>query len=257
MEPYKFEQDIKNKLEKRSIQPLNNSWQKLSDSLEKKEHKKNNKFLWIMGVAASIVGILFVVSVFFKEDSDINSPIIVASPEFGKEDTLTKVAVEEVILKTEDSTKKEVLNSLNNDSNSVAKKTIYNANSKNKKSESIAVLVSTKNNTSEELAVVNKNVNDTNLMLESQKIDSIFSQIQNLKDQNKTVLSTDIDALLFNAQQELALQKIIDESKKTVDAYKLLQDVEAELDKSMRVKFLETLKLNYENMKTLIAQRND
>ena len=101
MEPYKFEQDIKKKLEKRRIQPSTNSWNKLADSLQFKEHKKDTKFLWLMGIAASIVGVLFVVSIFLNEEKGNSAPTIVNVPPPEKEDASIEVASEEIVIDEE------------------------------------------------------------------------------------------------------------------------------------------------------------
>ena len=43
MEPYKFEENIKEKLEKRTINPTKNSWDKLANSLDSKNERKGRK----------------------------------------------------------------------------------------------------------------------------------------------------------------------------------------------------------------------
>jgi len=249
MEPNKFEEDIKKKLEKRTINPSANSWNKLADSLQTKEHKKDNRFLWLMGVAASIVGILFVVSIFSNGETENSTPIIVNVPTPESEDA-SKVATEEIVIEKED---------LNN--NNSANKTSEKANYKKVKQQNTIDKRSNKFAAKTDGVLANVIVKEKEVQekinLEDQKIEEVIAQIENLKKENQDVEVSEVDALLFKAQQDLAFQKIYNENIKTVDAYKLLQDVEADLDKSLRVKFLETLKLNYENMKTVIAQRND
>ena len=258
MEPYKFEQDIKNKLEKRTIQPSANSWDKLEGSLQNNDHKKNNKLLWFMGLAASIVGILVVVSIFLKEQTAKNTPIIVTSPELKSEESTIEVASEKFMNEDVNSEKIDGNKPTNNSLKTTSKKPIYNSiKQHNEVGIAFNKLDTDVVEKEEKIAAAKEVLNVTNISLEEQKIDSVILQITNLKLHYTIVTNSDIDALLFKAQQELALQKIVDESVKTVDAFKLLQDVEADLDKSIRVKFLETLKLNFENMKTVIAQRND
>ena len=46
MAPIKFEENIKDKLEKRIIDPSVNSWNKLSDRLDKHKDGSNNKKIW-------------------------------------------------------------------------------------------------------------------------------------------------------------------------------------------------------------------
>jgi hypothetical protein len=255
MEPYKFEEDIKKKLEKRTIKPTANSWNKLADSLEFKGRKKGISILYLMGIAASIVGVLFIVSIFLKKDADKITPTIVNIPIPEKEEASSNIAVEKTAPETETLTNTKAtdntLNSLGNSSKETISKTT-------KPSNKVFVDIKTqKLQNTATVAIINTIKNSPNTTLEAQKIEELITQIEDLKTQHITITDNDIDALLKDAQLTLALEKLYVENTKTVDAYKLLQDVEADLDKSIRVKFLETLKLNYENMKTAIAQRND
>jgi len=72
MAPIKFEENIREKLQERELQPSKEAWNKLSDTLEKEPQKKKNRRL-LMAVAAGFVGILLVVS--FLLDSKNNTNI--------------------------------------------------------------------------------------------------------------------------------------------------------------------------------------
>ena len=81
MAPIKFEEHIKDKLEKRSLQPSQEAWNTLATRLEAQEKKNSNSLFWFIGIAASIVGILFVAFQFFElGTSDKNLPVIVDAP---------------------------------------------------------------------------------------------------------------------------------------------------------------------------------
>jgi len=68
MEPIKFEEHIREKLQEREIPPSSKSWEKLEKHLEKsKPNKKTNKSLWL-SIAAGFVGIIIVTSFVFKEE---------------------------------------------------------------------------------------------------------------------------------------------------------------------------------------------
>lgn len=255
MEPYNFEQDIKRKLEKRTIKPSENSWNKLANSLQSKEDKKNIKFLRIIGIAACIVGVLFVVSIFFNHKKESTEPTIVTSPIPQKEKSINNVEIEELVAEDDnfelivneklEKTKQEktIVKPLNNLKGN-RKPVIARVESNIVKSDIIS-----KNGLEKEVSAVSNE--------ENQEIELVINQIEDLKTKHISVSTTDVDLLLKNAQKKLALERIYNENIKTVDAYKLLQDVEADIDKSTRTKILETLKLNYEHMKTVIAQRND
>ena len=258
MEPYKFEQDIKNKLEKRTIKPTENSWDKLQNSLEFKARKKGTKVWYLIGVAASIVGVLFMVSIFFNKDIEQTTPTVVDAPIIQKEDSSGSVATKNnsTVLDTLQNSE-----SVNNTINIIAG-TSKKTNSKSK-NHSDFKFVDVKKTTPDNENIV-RDVTDLNVKkdsiygsVEDTKIEVILTQIRDLKTKTYVITDKDIDALLRDAQLAIEFEKLYEENTKTVDAYKLLQDVEADIDKSIRVKFLETLKLNYENMKTLIAQRND
>ena len=93
--------------------------------------------------------------------------------------------------------------------------------------------------------------------MKPQKIQDVVAQIKNLKENNTAVTDEAIDALLTEAQKEIALDKLYNESTGIVDANLLLQDVEADLEESFRAKVFKALKENFISVKTAVAQRND
>ena len=58
MAPIKFEEQLKEKLEKRTIQPSPEAWKKLSVRLDDQGNNKNHRGYWWLGIAASITGII-------------------------------------------------------------------------------------------------------------------------------------------------------------------------------------------------------
>ena len=82
MEPNKFENNIKDKLEKRTLKPSENAWNTLSEHLDTQVEKRNNKPYWWLGIAASVIGILFVISNVLDNDLKINdTPEVVEANE--------------------------------------------------------------------------------------------------------------------------------------------------------------------------------
>ncbi|UMB52655.1 hypothetical protein MKD41_09940 [Lutibacter sp. A64] len=251
MEPYKFEEDIKNKLEKRTIKPTASSWNKLDASLNSKERKKGVKAWYFLAVAVCVVGVLLMVSIFFKDDVNNTTPTIVTIPVSETEEDSGTVVVDNNV---------KILDTLQNNNSLENSESLIVDTLKDKKIKSgmqqNEVLVDSKKiklQNIEEIAVV--------VTVEEEKIEALISEIEDLKSKNHTfnttVTDSDIDQLLKEAQLAIEFEKLYKENTKIVDAYKLLQDVEDDIDRSTRVKFLETLRLNYENLKTMIAQRND
>ena len=66
MAPIKFEEQLKEKLGQRSIQPSSDAWNKLSERLDNVEEKQNNKGFWWLGIAATLVGVLVTLTFIFN-----------------------------------------------------------------------------------------------------------------------------------------------------------------------------------------------
>ncbi len=253
MAPIKFENNIKDKLDKRTLQPSNNAWDKLSERLDNQEKKKHNKPILWLGVAASIVGVLLVVTQFFNTKTSIdNVPKTVVIPEVVKPNTNKAIAIEALVdiekasgniqKNRKEITKEEI------------KKSVLATQELNKKQTTIVQendIEKLKEKVDEPLEV-----REESLTFEQEKIQAVANRIQTLKD-NNTVTDDAIDALLLEAQKEIMLNKLYNEATGVVDANLLLQDVETELDQSFRSKVFEVIKASYGTVKTAVAQRND
>lgn len=248
----KWEDNIKETLEKRTIKPSDASWNALADRLDAKDKKKGKVvYLW-MGAAASVVAIVFTVSVFFNDNtSAVQSPVLVETEQQIEEDIqpVDNSTQQERLVKTP----KIVENIESFEMNSPKKELMKNQNihtplttqntdvAKNENQESFKPLeISTQKET-----------------LEDQKVSEIVAQINDLKSKGQTVTDADIDALLQKAQREITFQTILKEGTRTVDASALLEDVETDLQQSFRNKIFEALKNSYETVKTAVAERNN
>ena len=241
MAPIKFEENIKDKLEKRTIQPSADAWQTLASRLDAKNNKKKSPYYLWLGVAASIVAIMFIASQLFVNNNNttIETPVIVNT----NKETIKKIESENVLQK------KDVL------TNNVEKESVKELNIKTPKSEKTEVAQLTKQK--EEKTVLPKEVIVNKTSFEDLKVQQVVAQIQGLKDKGESVTDKDIDALLDQAQKEITLQNIYNETTKTVDANALLQDVESDLQQSFRDKVFNALKSSYNTVKTAVAERNN
>jgi len=252
---HKFEQNIKGKLEKRTLQPSKNAWGKLDAKLEGIETKKSNTLFWILSVAACIIGILLVVPLFFNNSNENTSPIIV--------DTKTIEKDENPIIKNEELIADEdLLNNSTSDKNVTNKVQVFKENKEqftNVKSEQIYKQSIKKESIAkiDETLKEQEKLHTNQLTFEEQKMNDLVVEINNMKTQSSTVTNDEIDELLNKAKKELELNSIYKEKSNIVDANLLLQDVEADLDKSFRNKVFEAFKINYENMITAVSERND
>lgn len=254
MEPYKHEEQFKNKLEQRKLQPSPEAWDKLAQRLDKTSKAHKSKKLWYIGLAASIVGLLFLGLPFWTDNQNTENPKeVVSKPQVemkkpvSNESAGHQVAKEHVetnTLKTENETLK---------SNSPKAKAIP-------RKENINPIQITANKVplkKENKAMPTKEKPITALTFEEQKIQEVVAKVEALKQEYNAVTDDDIDALLLQAQKEIQLNKLINKHTGMVDAEALLQDVEAELDLSFRNKVFEAIKSSYNSVKTAVAQRND
>ena len=257
MAPIKFEEDMKDKLEKRTLQPSAKSWNTLSQRLDNHE-KKNTKlgFFWLT-VAASIVGVLLVYTVFFstKTNSNTNTILVEDNTEI---DTLTikapkqilEAIKQDVVTKTEET---EIKKQTNNKTlkkpqalNNVASNTIQTVKEKTK---TVVNNIKIK----EPILINNSSVKNEALVA---NIDNQTNSITTGKNKNSLVTDHEINVLLAKATQDIALQKT--KSKTIPLNYNgLLIDVEDDLNESVRDKMLKVVKKGYESLRESVAERNE
>ena len=265
MAPIKFEEQFKDKLEQRSIQPSQDAWNKLSDRLDEVEDKQNNKGFWWLGIAATIVGVLLALTFVFKSNTEIVEPTIVDTQEENAIDT--EVLQNKEVLKdnnTRFTEQKDETESQSNQSKNTKTqidktplKTIINQKQEAiiKEADAKSTAVANANTTEATKPHTEKTVEV--LSFEDQKVKDVVAQIQKLQQENKAVSTEEIDALLAAAQKEITRQKLYNEATNIVDANALLQSVENDLEQSFRAKVFDAIKSGYESVKTAVAERNN
>jgi len=261
MAPIKFENDLKDKLEQRKLQPSVSAWESLQGRLDTHQNKTNNKGYWWFAIAASFVGILIVSSVFFnKNQSDTIEPTLV-----NTEEQQIPKANEKVVLPIKKETKVVVVNPKTEKGKPVSKKSLTKKASESNSQlqqkqktlikENTKIIVAqaeTKTDTQEKAVKPFEK-----LSFEDIKIQEVVAQVEALKKANNTVSDAEINALLDQAQKEVALYKLYNETTKKVDANALLEDVEGELEQSFRDRAFKAIKSGYKYVKTAVAERNN
>jgi len=263
MAPIKFEDNLKEKLEQRRLQPSTNAWEKLNNKLETNQTKRSNKSFWWVGIAASFVGILIVASVFFKKD-DTNTieQNIVDIEDFQKQKTIDKMIIEDkieeqVVLENPKNEPEAIKLKMNAPKKSSELKIQLQQKQKELIKETskevvAQVEIESKSDVKENAIVVNDK-----LSFEDLKIKDLVAQVQELKKINNTVSDAEINALLDQAQKDIALHKLYNETTKKVDANALLQSVEDDLEQSFRDKAFKAIKSGYYYVKTSVTERNN
>ena len=255
MEPNKFEKHIKDTLEKRTIQPSKDAWHQLENKLNTSTNQqKSNYFMWI-GIAASIVGVLLVVSQFLNDNQTDNiEPIIVNNPKVETQDLPTQIAVEKIDANKQN----KVSEKSDSKAKPIIKTPVLKINPKEQQPIASSEPVVPDQAIVPETPKINHvEIKQNKLSFEDEKIQDVIAQVQSLKDQNKTVTNAEIETLLQQAQKDIRQQQMYDENTGVVDARLLLEDVETDLDQSFREKAFEALKANFNFIKTAVAKRND
>ena len=256
MAPLKYEEQLKEKLENRRLRPSVHAWERLSVKLDSQGKSKRDKpYYWWFGIAASIIGVFFVVSQFMQSETPVEVlPKVVTTPEIIQQDESIEIASENnldlqpTLAKREDKKANKVINK-----NAEVTSPKIN-NQFNQAIENVAKIESALNNENTIVSSLPKNEPS----FETQKVQDVVKRVQGLKDANNEVTEAEINALLAEAQKEIALNRYYNNETKTVDAMALLQDVEVELlNESFRDKVFKALKDSFITVKTAVAQRNN
>jgi len=262
MAPIKFENDIKEKLEQRGLQPSANVWKNLEKQLDASDKKKNNKGFWWFGIAASFVGILIMTTVLFNRDGakDIES-VIVDIEAVDKPGSTVKLSdstkIEENV--AVESVKEHNLIETKKNSQKNTSELKVQVQQKQKvliKGTVKEVVAQAEIKHEKEVKDIVK-LNTDKLSFEDIKIQEIVAQVQALKEANNTVSDAEINALLDQAQKDITMHKLYNEATNKVDANALLEDVEADLEQSFRDKAFKAIQSGFKYVKTAVADRNN
>ncbi|RMA57678.1 hypothetical protein [Ulvibacter antarcticus] len=268
MAPVKFEENIREKLEEREIKPSKDAWKKLSTQLDALPKKSNNRTIWY-AIAASLIGVLIVVSVVRNISSnaseEINKELVnVDASEETPMETSPKIKLNEQILKEES---KEMVASETVSEEKKIEKIVETPQKTFQKKDRIAVQKTAKKNNSDEPIKANNSVKiepieavavnqlNSEEKILNDKIQKVVAQVEQLQKENTVVTAEEIDALLINAQREIRTQQILSSNK--VDAASLLDDVETELERSFRDKVYDALGEGFTKIRTAVIERNN
>ncbi|MCK5441241.1 MAG: hypothetical protein KAJ23_05060 [Maribacter sp.] len=243
MEPDKFERYIKDKLERREIRPSSNAWNTIADQLETQKITKSNKFFWY-GTAASFIGILIILVIYFNEqNTPIKNDIEVV------EEPLENVKIRE----------QEIV-PLN--PNTFEAKMVISKEFPLTEKESPEVVASPKSISKTQItsALAEREKVDAKIKGSKELIDikiaEITAHVDFLESNDFSISDAEVDSLLRKAQNEVLADKIFNKEGK-VDAMALLNEVEGEIDRSFREQIFESLKTGFLKVRTAVADRNN
>jgi hypothetical protein len=281
MAPIKFEENIREKLQERELQPGKEAWNKLAVTLEKNPQKKNNRRLW-MAVAAGFMGVLLVVSFLLNNNNAASTQQIVV------DDNINPPVEEKII---DDSNTEEPI--IENTTESIAEiisgqKESFSENENFRKNNTAQIAVSIQNNekpfvekkgenpeeietpfeeqlthdaiafnTKDEKTLKEEPVKTEEVIFIDNKIKEVITAIEQIKEDKNMITVEDIDALLNKAQREISDNRVLNSGNRKVDATALLMDVEKELERSFRDRVFEALGNGFNKIRTAVVERNN
>ena len=279
MAPIKLEDNMRDRLEERTIEPTAAAWDRISSKLEAEQGvKKSKRVLW-MSIAASFVGGILIAILFFQNnttnqgpsmvDTDANEKKIEESIFINPDEVVAPnqemvKEKEEVIV--QEGTIKEVKEPLKNENPLVvekqdnterivqtppASKEIEKTIVKELPIEKEAVVASQEVEIKEPSEII---IDDKLNTIINQKVNEVVAQVEN----NESITDAEIEALLKNAQREIISKQIFNQKTNKVDANALLLDVEAEVaPASFRNKIFDAVVEGFEKTRDAVANRNN
>ncbi|MGB3775627.1 MAG: hypothetical protein WA951_10250 [Leeuwenhoekiella sp.] len=257
MAPMKFEEQLKEKMAERTIEPSSRSWEMISGKLDSEPKKNNTKLRYWVGIAASFIGVLIVCgSLFFNTETN-DSPTIV--------DTHNdlKILPEEKqqnknLLKVNENESEIVENSHENseiENGEPQKPTQFNTviDSEKIESQSPVETLAAIEVEPEEIEYSKKEFDQTI----DQEVDRLLAQVDSIKSNNSTVTDSQIESLLAQARENIIQNKIVENQDDNLSATALLQEVEQDLDRSFRDKVFDALKEGLVRAREAVATRNN
>ncbi|NMH25433.1 hypothetical protein [Flavobacterium solisilvae] len=233
MEPNNIENQIREKLNSREIQPSAQAWDRLDAMLTVAEEKKTKRSFFsfkFIGIAASVL-VFVTLGLFYFNQKNITI-----------ETQNTVVETENGSKETPDS-KFQIPNIENKQNNEVAvsneKMTTHNPKLETRNSQP----------TSNEVSIITQNQEEA---IVNQEIVSPKQEVKTIK---KTSM-VDVDELLASVEKDRKKETKVSKSNINIDAKSLLSEVDTELDMSFRQRVLNTVNKNYKSVKEAVANRN-
>lgn len=227
MEPNRLENEFREKLGQRTIQPTEMAWDRLDAMLSVTEKKRKPKRTWIY-IAASFLGFLLVGTIFLKQGSESHNT---TTPESNTVATAPEKA------------------SVNNNEVNNSATTIVPQETVQVQEQQALAAISHEGTA--KATVVKKSASARTEIVNAPVITKeAVAQVQDAT-VNKP-LANESESLLAVAQADETVKK----SAIKVNANSLLSSVEGELDKSFKDKALQSAVKNFNTVKSSLANRN-
>jgi hypothetical protein len=234
----KLENQIKEKLNSREIQPSAQAWDRLDAMLTVAEEKKTKRSFFsyqFIGIAASVLVLLTLGLFFFNQKNTIIEQDSVVNTEIEKENKNTE--------ETTPSIENPVLIKEKTNEAVVSTEKI-----KNKK-----IKLETQN------SQVKENTEEVSIIHQKQEEVIVNHGVVLPKKEEKTIKTTYINAddLLASVEKKTKTNIKLTKSNVKVDANYLLTEVDKDVDQTFREKVIQGFNKNYKSLKEAVVNRNN
>ncbi|WP_054851920.1 hypothetical protein [Olleya sp. ITB9] len=246
MAPNKFENHLKETLDRRTITPSKNAWSQLDSRLDNQQSKRKFPF-WLLGLAATFTGVFLAVFLFNNNQVEPINVVIDLKKE-KIEVPVKKINKKKIEVANSGETEKET--KTKQEESTKIKPSKISSNNINK---TIAkVSVSTKIEKGNQLttkASVSENDNNTAVA------NAITDSIKPNNASSKPSVNNEAEVLLNKAYAEVRQNKNKYKSEK-INANSLLEDIEMSSEKSLKNRLFHAVKSGYETLKTTVVERD-
>jgi len=256
METENFEDLLKRKLQEREISPSAKSWEKLSANLDATQEKKKPFVLW-MGIAASIIGGILILSLVFNNTTPSDSPEIVDTPkeEIKLQENPIEIA-EEIFNKTQVEEEQVAASEIEKETITPTPKASVNLIKERKPKNREAVAALEHNSLQKESVIISSTMSTNDKILDIKLNVALASVLTQTKNE-ETITDAEINKLLVEAASKISRERYKNDfAEGKVDPQDLLQAVEMDMENSFREKVFGILKDGYFKARTAVANRN-
>lgn len=229
MEPNKLEEDFRDKLNSRTIQPSEIAWDRLDAMLSVSEKKKPKRSYKWLSMAAVFVGMLFVGTLLMEQQ---------------KEDLKIKETIKTVVRQQQDSITSEI-NTTPSEMEEVVSEPVK------KRMNNIVTVVKTNVKGATKVQSASDIGQQTTTAPETQIV-----EVAPPKEIKKITTTVDVESLLASVDKNAPTKSTIKKGNVKVDANSLLSTVEGEITTDYREGVFQTINRNFKTVKSAVANRN-
>jgi hypothetical protein len=251
----KLEKHIKEKLEKRELQPSSDAFDRIASQLDVIAPKSYKKWY---AVAAVFIGAIVTLSLFLNTPEPMQHDKVVDA-QIATEQPIT-LEKSEVVFEEQQQTEKNKLKE-----HVIGGKDVDFNNKTPKTNTPEIPKINQNKGTNNSQFAFEENADKTIKLYDSTKIkneaidtkiEAVLAQVNAMEENAINVTDAEIDSLLMVAQRELLADKVL-QQQGGVDALALLNEAEDELDRTFRGQLFEKLKDGFFKMRTAVADRNN